>query len=486
MFVTHNRFVVVVLDGLRPDLVTLDRMPNLARFREEAAVLGGSRALYPSHTRVNKTGLGTGTTPKYHGIHFNKIAGGTLKPGDILDVGDFAQMAGLDPSADLVTATPLGQALADADRTMAVIHCGASGAPQLLNYRAAERGQHYLSLAGPQFSSERLWSAVEAELGPMPSPSGVNLERSRYAVRAMTEIVYPQLLPDVTVVWSDEPDKSLHVDGFGGPVSAAALSHADDLVGEVIKWWRGLGDDAPNLLFLSDHGHVETSGTIALKALFAEIGLPLTTDPAQPGALLLPFGSGGIYLRDTDSSVLADIVSWMQAQPWCGNLLTAGGDGVAGAVPGTFSSSLLSLDHERAPDLFFQLRRMDADGHERQYGHCLNAGDKGPSGSSHGGLHAEELATVFFAAGPDFKGHFRTETVGGMVDVAATILSLFGIEQPQSMVGRPLGGLLVNGTEPSDALPEVETVSVSNGAFEQHLQIRRLDRRTVADHGWVG
>lgn len=483
---SSNPFVIVVLDGLRPDLVTEDRMPNLARFRDEAAVLGGSRALYPSHTRVNKTGLGTGTTPKYHGIHFNKIAGGTLKPGGILDVADFAELASLAPDAELVTATPLGEALAQGDRTMAVIHCGASGAPQLLNYRAAQRGQHYLSMAGPQFSSERLFAATETALGPMPCASGVNLERSRYAIRALTEVVYPQLLPDVTIVWSDEPDKSLHIDGFSGPVSTAALAHADELVGEVIAWWRGLGEDAPNLLFLSDHGHVETSGTIALDALFAETGLPVTTDPSRPGALLLPFGSGGLYLRDADPSVLADIVSWMQTQSWCGNLLTAGGDGVAGVIPGTLSTSLLSLDHERAPDLFFQLRRMDADGHERQYGHCLNAGDKGPSGSSHGGLHAEELATVFFAAGPDFKPRHRTETIGGMVDVAATILSLFGIEQPQSMVGRPLGGLLVGGSEPTDALPECETVSVSHGAFEQHLQIRRLERRTLADHGWVG
>lgn len=480
---SDNRFVIIVLDGLRPDLVTPQRMPNLSAFRDGAAVLGGSRALYPTHTRVNKAGLGTGTTPKYHGIHFNKIAGGSLKPSGILDVATYPEI--IDLPEDLLTATPLGAALADGGRSMAVIHCGASGAPQLLNYRAAERGQHYLSLAGPEFSSGALWTEVEKQLGAMPSPAGVNLERSRYAVEALMQIVYPQFLPDVTVLWSDEPDKSLHVDGIDGPVSAAALAHADELAGEIIAWWRGFGEDAPNLLFLSDHGHVETSGTIALDSLFAQSGLPVTIDPARPGALLLPFGSGGLYLRDTDKSALGDIVSWMQAQPWCGNLLTAGSDGIEGHVPGTFSSSLLSLDHGRAPDLFFQLRRMEADGRERKYGHCLNAGDKGPSGSSHGGLHAEELATVFFAAGPDFKAGHVSGAIGGMVDVAPTILSLFGIGQPDSMVGRPLGGLLVNGAEPEDAEPAAETVSVRHGSFEQHLTIRRLARRIVADHGWV-
>jgi len=481
---SKNRFVIIVLDGLRPDLVTAERMPNLYAFRDEAATLGQSRALYPTHTRVNKTGLGTGTTPKYHGIHFNKIAGGRLKPGGILDVGDYRETFGL--SEALLTATPLGEVLADAGRSMAVIHCGASGAPQLLNYRAGERGQHYLSLSGPQFSSEGVCTAVEAKLGGMPLERGVNLARSKYAAKALTDVVYPQFLPDVTVLWSDEPDTSLHVDGIDGPISSAALAHVDELAGQIIAWWRGLGEDAPNLMFLSDHGHVETSGTIGLGALFSETGLPVTTDPAAAGALLLPFGSGGLYLRDVEHSVLGDIVAWMQAQPWCGNLLTAGNGGIEGAVPGTFSTSLLSLDHERAPDLFFQLRRMNGNGGDRKYGHCLNAGDKGPGGSSHGGLHKEELATVFFAAGPDFKSGYRSETVGGMVDVAPTILSVFGLEQPDTMVGRPLGGLLAGGAEPEDAEPAAEVVSVRNGAYEQHLQVRRLARRTLADHGWVG
>ncbi|WP_332711927.1 alkaline phosphatase family protein [Pelagibacterium mangrovi] len=481
---SNNRFVIIVLDGLRPDLVTPERMPNLAAFKVQAATLAGSRALYPSHTRVNKTGLGTGTTPKHHGIHFNKIFGGKLKPG-ILDVGDHGEISSITPAHDLLTAVPLGAALADGGRSMAVIHCGASGAPHLLNYRATERGQHYLSMAGPQFSSPKLWASVEAQLGAMPSPNGVNLNRSRYAVRALTEIVYPEVLADVTVLWSEEPDKSLHVDGIDGPVSATALAHVDDLVGEIVAWWRGLGEDAPNLMFLSDHGHVETSGTIDLQALFAETGLPVTANPDQPGALLLPFGSGGLYLRDTDQSALADIVGWMQAQPWCGNLLTAGGDGIEGAVPGTFSTSLLSLDHERSPDLFFQLRRMEANGRDRRYGHCLNAGDKGPSGSSHGGLHSEELATVFLAAGPDFRTSHRSETIGGMVDVAPTILSVFGIAQPETMVGRPLAGLLAGGTEPDDAMPEAETFTTGSGAFEQHLTVRRLARRNIAEHGWV-
>jgi hypothetical protein len=53
---SNNRFVIIVLDGLRPDLVTPERMPNLAAFKDQAATLAGSRALYPSHTRVNKTG----------------------------------------------------------------------------------------------------------------------------------------------------------------------------------------------------------------------------------------------------------------------------------------------------------------------------------------------------------------------------------------------------------------------------------------------
>ncbi|HEY4200223.1 MAG TPA: alkaline phosphatase family protein [Devosiaceae bacterium] len=480
---SDSRFLILVLDGLRPDLVTREIMPNLSAFRDQAAVLENSRSQFPTHTRVNKTSLATGSTPHHHGVHFNKIFDASVIDDQLFDIGDYEQVARLG-RPEIVLAPTIGAVLAPAGKRFALVHCGATGAPGLLNYKADVYGHEHLSLAGYEYSTPLLAAKVEAALGDMPSAAGISPARSRFAFQAFTDVIHPDLQPDVTVIWSDEPDKSLHVDGLGGPVSRTALAHADALVGEAVAWWRAHEKEGYNLIILSDHGHIETSDAISLDRMFAQSNLPVTTDPAKPGALLLPWSSGGIYLRGQSEAVLADIVAWMQQQPWCGHLFTSG-DAATGPIPGTLSTSLVSVDHPRAPDLFFVLRRTDGDGVDKLYGNCLNAGDKGPAGSTHGGLHREELSTVTFAAGPDFRANYRSQMVGGMIDIFPTLLHRFGIAQPETMVGRPLD-ITVDGVAPADALPAVEQFTAANGGYVQHLSVRRLARRQVPEHAWLG
>jgi hypothetical protein len=477
---SDQRFLVLVLDGLRPDLVTPEIMPNLAAFRDQAAVLRNSRAQYPTHTRVNKVSFATGAPPAGHGIHFNKIFDPALNPDAVIDLGEYADVRGADSRSDLITASTIGQILAGAGRKFTLLYCGMSGAPWLLNYRADTVGQEHLSLGGYQYSTPAMAKGVEAKLGAMPASGGVDFERTRFAFAALTAFVEPEFKPDVTLIWSDEPDKSLHVDGLTGPDAMAALSHADSLVALAVAHWRAT--EGLNLVILSDHGHVETSARAPIGAILAGSGLPVTTDPAQKGALLLPFGSGGLYLRGLGEDALDDIVDFMQRQDWCGTLFTGDGPDGEGLIAGTFSKALASLDHARAPDLLFTLRRMDGNG-ERRFGHCVDAGDKTISGSTHGGLHREELATVAFAAGPAFKQAYISETPGGMIDIVPTILHVFGIDRPKSMVGRPLLDLLAGGGRTEDAEISLEAMTMRRGDYSQSVQFRRLRGRTIMEHG---
>ncbi|MCB1342693.1 MAG: alkaline phosphatase family protein [Pseudooceanicola sp.] len=473
-----TRFVILVLDGLRPDLVTAERMPNLAAFRDGAAVLTGSRAQFPSHTRVNKTSFATGTTPRHHGIHFNRLYDPAVWTDRFIDIGDHADVAAADAATRLITATPAGEAMAEAGKRLAVVHCGMSGAPWLLNYRGERFGQEHLSLAGYPHSTPALAGLVRAAMGEMPDPKGVNLDRSAWALRALTGPIWDGWAPDVAVLWSDEPDKSLHVDGIRGPVSATALAHCDAMVGDLVAWWRARQD--VNLLIVSDHGHVEKSAQAPLAAAFAEAGFPVTTEPARPGAVLNIFGCGGLYLRDQPPESLFEIVRWMQAQPWCGSLFTAGTGGAEGHVPGTFSTGLVTIDHPRAPDLIFATLRQDADD-AWPFGHATEPGK--PGGSTHGGAHPGELRNTFFAAGPDFRQAHVSEMSGGLIDIFPTIFSRLGVEQPLSMTGRPLGDLLAGGTAPADAQPRVDRYEVSAGSYRQSLELRRLARRSVIERG---
>lgn len=476
-----SRFVILVLDGLRPDLVTPDRMPNLCAFRDAGAVLLGCRAQYPTQTRVNKVSFATGTSPRFHGIHFNKIFVPELS-GQPIDLGSYDDVKAAYRRGELITAPGIGRVLAEAGRRFALIHCGFSGAPWLLNYRGDTFGQEHLATAGYQYSTAKVARLVEDRLGAMPAPGGVNLARTSFALEAFTKVIYPELRPDVSLIWSDEPDKSEHVDGLRGPVTDAAIRHSDGLVRTIVEWWRGVAErDNTNLLIVSDHGHVEISQRAAVARLAQEAGLPLTLDPAGKGGVLLPFG--GIYQRDLSDQALADVAQWLQAQPWCGNLFSADLDGVHGAIPGTFSKALASIDHPRAPELLFSLRRFDADP-DHPLSHSIESGSGPAEGSTHGGLHRTELMNCFFAAGPDFRSRHQSETPGGLIDLVPTMLHVLGIPPRDTMAGRALGDLLNDGAPTADAQPALETFSVGAGEYRQHLSLRKLLRRNVLQHGW--
>jgi len=479
--VTDSRFFVLVLDGLRPDLVTEESMPNLAAFKKRSAVLAGSRAQFPTHTRVNKTTFSTGTTPKHHGILYNRILDTKLSDL-IIDLGIRTDVQDADSRGRLITATPIGQVLAEADRKFALVHCGLSGAPWLLNYRGNQYGQEHLSMAGYDHSTPEIAKLVAKQMGEMPNPAGIDHARSRFAFDAFKTVVYPQFKPQVGLVWSDEPDKSLHIDGLRGPVTRAALAHVDALVADVVQWWQTLSEsDDLNLIILSDHGHVEKSQTLPVPQLMQRAGLPVTIDPSEDGALLLPFGSGAIYQRNVSDQTMGVIVEWMQQQSWCGNLFSNDRDGLNGKLPGTFSKALASVDHARSPELMFTMRRMNAQPPDHAFGHCVDMGK--PVGSTHGGLHEEETSNICFAAGPDFKSRYISQMIGGIADISPTILHILGIEKPDTMCGRVLTDLLAEGSAQQGDCPQCETVSVSEGNYHQILSLHRLSGRNLLASG---
>jgi arylsulfatase A-like enzyme len=144
----------------------------------------------------------------------------------------------------------------------------------------------------------------------------------------------------------------------------------------------------------------------------------------------------------------------------------------------------VSIDHPRAPDLLFTTRRFDADGREHPLGHCLDLGAKPAAGSTHGGVHEEELKNVVFVQGPEFRESHVSEMTGGLIDIVPTMLHLLGIPQPKEMRGRPLADLMRDGAPCEDTLPTQETAAVSAGDYHQSLRFRRLTRRTLVDHGW--
>src|SRR5271170_150355 len=112
----HGRGRIVVLivwDGLRPDLVTQRDTPNLFRLAREGVRFDKHHSIFPTLTMVNATALATGAPPGINGLEGNNFY--------------------LEPSAE----TPKGQIVA------------AEGARAILNLngdrlqRTVDRAGHY-------------------------------------------------------------------------------------------------------------------------------------------------------------------------------------------------------------------------------------------------------------------------------------------------------------------------------------------------------
>ncbi len=74
-----KRAVVMVIDGLRADMVGEEFTPRLADIVNRSRWFTDQRSVFPSATRVNSASIATGCWPKSHGLAGNAIA---LDEGD--------------------------------------------------------------------------------------------------------------------------------------------------------------------------------------------------------------------------------------------------------------------------------------------------------------------------------------------------------------------------------------------------------------------
>ena len=68
-----RRHLLILVDGLRPDYVTADVMPNLAALGQRGVVFTRHHSVYPTVTRVNASSISTGAYPETHGLLGNIV-----------------------------------------------------------------------------------------------------------------------------------------------------------------------------------------------------------------------------------------------------------------------------------------------------------------------------------------------------------------------------------------------------------------------------
>jgi len=438
---TRNRVLIVTFDGLRPDMVDPAIMPNLTAFAERGVRMAGSRAVFPTETRVNQASLVTGCWPERHGIVANVFRDPDAGLDGLTNSGDDDDLLALMGALDgkLVDVPVLGEILADHDRTLAVVGSGTAGGTRILHHRAEALDGFRLSLYRPDRSvpPTRI-DAVLDQIGVIPEETIPALDRLTYATDVYLDYVEPMLRPDVCILWFFEPDLVYHYKGVGTPDSVAALTHADRQFGRVLERWQG--DPELQIVTLSDHGHVTMAGEPidVLEALCAA-GFRAGRAFADDIDMVVNLSRvGGITVRDGDPGLRNGVVDWLHAQPWVGPVLTRD-------HRDTLHFDDFRIGHRRVPDVVFSTTSDHGDNEFGWPGLAISGAARLPAGAgNHGGLHRAELHNWFAAGGSAFRAGHVDQAPCGIPDVLPTVLDVLGLPVPETVQGRVLAAALAD------------------------------------------
>lgn len=474
-----ERFLLVVFDGLRPDLVRPDTTPNLLRLAAMGTRFARARSVFPSETRVCSASVATGCQPRRHGLVANRLAhprdAGIAGPsGRSVDTGRIEALLALEQEigAPLLAMPGLGARLAAAGQEFAVLSSGTTGQSHVLNPTASALGQLTLSAHGAQACSPRGARLLASLDTPPADPAG----RAEWIADVFRVNILPNP-PAATIVWLCEPDSSGHHAGLGSAANLAALRRVDAAFGRILDAWQaGPMRDRLHVMAVSDHGQATITGTISAAPLFA-------AEPAFAGCRMLPGASGGVVVPGGEAALISAVAAWLTRQDWIGHVFAADG---ADLPPGVLPRSAVLADHPRAAEVLFTLRAGPAPAPNGPLGFglpgvTLNDGTSLPiGGGTHGGLTAAEMSIVMIMAGLRTPRGALSEWPAGLPDIAPTVLALLGIPGGELLDGRPLVEALAPGARP-DATPAAESWEAANGQFRQRLSRTRLGQQVYLD-----
>lgn len=466
--------LIVVFDGLRPDMVTTDLMPHLRAFQAAHAAFPLSCCAFPSETRVNAASLVTGCHAGRHGVVGNQFHAAAVFSDRWIRTSVREDLVAADAAFEghLIQAPSLGERLAAAGHTLAVISTGSSGSGWLLHHRAEALGQlRWLSHGAVHSTPHDAWTDIEHRFGPPPPVAIPQTARIEHATAVLLDHVVPVVDPDVAVIWFTEPDYTYHYRGIGSPETLAALRGVDAAFGRIVDSWRRLPDHDRRALFVaSDHGHVTNRDRIDLVTTMRGAGFSLDTRAVGDADLgLVPGSVSALSIRRRDAGLARDVVGWLADQPWCGALFSAGPDAVAGALDGTLNRAVLGLGGSRAADLLFTLAHDDDPGDGGWPGGALHDSELPAGGGYHGGLHQREMANVLMAGGAAFRAGFASPCPAGIIDILPTVLRLLGLPG-NGCDGRSLSEALVDGVPPAFS---TRRLAMTAGRHAHHVIVSR-------------
>ena len=487
----ERQVVVLVWDGMRPDFISPENTPNLARLASEGVFFAHHHPVFLSSTEVNGTAIATGAYPAHSGIIANNDFRPAIDPQKMIEM----QVPAVIRKGDAVT----GGHYLGRPTTAEILHThglatAIAGSKQVawLHDRAPRTETPGVSpiLSQGEILPQTRQAALEQQLGAFPASSARDDKTARdaWTTQALFTSLWHDGVPPYSLLWLAEPDSSQHASGPGSPQSLEAIHGCDGQLGLVLAELdrRGLRAST-DILIVSDHAFSTIARKVDLAVELSKAGF--TTKRAAPGGLqpgdVLVVSNGGsslIYVGGHDAAVITRLAAHLQQQDWLGVLFSRT------PAAGAFPLAEAHIDSPDAPDLVVSLRwtaGKSANGTPGLQVSDLSASS--PKVGNHASLSPYDLHNTLVAAGPDFRRGVTDTLPSANTDLAPTVLWLLGLkDEAAKMDGRVLGEALAGDAPPLKSY-EMKRLTArrdfDGGAWTQYLQVSEVNGVRYLDEG---
>jgi arylsulfatase A-like enzyme len=481
--------VVVVWDGMRPDLVNDRNAPTLAALARSGVVFKNNHAAYPSSTNVNGAVLATGAEPGRNGVIANQEFRLEIDPYKPFDTADFPALDAADSqfSTKYLSVPTIAELLQKAGHRTVI--AGSKPVARLFDRsRQREAGAAKKSVvvyrgrvmpADPE-------AAIVAAIGPFPIRKNFpNENEDAWTTRALTEVLWKDDLPKFSLLWLSEPDLSEHETAPGSPTSLAAIKSSDENLAKVLVALKAKNALTNTDIFVvSDHGFSTVDLAVDVAARLRAAGFDAVrafTGQPKPGQILVVTlgGSVAFYVVDHAASIIDKLIDFLQRSAFAGVILTRA------AHQGTFTFAQAQMNAPSAPDVIVACRWNHRPNEFGVAGLMASDIGRSPGHGSHGTLSPHDMNNTLIASGPDFRRGWTDETPSGNIDLAPTILWILGNKAPRPLDGRVLREALANAQEQPAVMEKTLAAQRNTGdlIWQQHLRTATVEGVTYFVEG---
>ena len=468
--------VVVVWDGMRPDLVSAENTPNLWALAQRGVFFANHHPAFPSTTEVNGTALASGLRPGHSGIIGNKEFRPEIDPRKGVSTEELEVVRKGD---DITHGRHIaGSTVAETVQQAGFRTAVAGTKPvAILQDRAEVRTSDAARASVDVFAGKSAPAdaviAVRKSRGNFPPVQFPNTAQDRWTTDVLTGELWKAGVPKYSVLWMSDPDFSQHYTAPGAPTALAALRSADEMLGIVFATLKAKGVlDQTDIFVISDHGFSTISAGADIAILLTDAGLragrQFSAPPGKGDIIIVSTGATAlIYVTGHDSDTVAKAVRVLQGAPSSGVIFTRE------PAEGTFPLSAAGVDSPGAPDVLVAPRwsgEMNAFGVP---GTLVYDGGKKLAAGMHGSLSPFDQTNTLIAAGPDLLSGVRNELPSGNIDLAPTELWLLGIRPLAPLDGRVLFEA-IRDRKPEASKPEEKRLEAARdlgtGRWTQYLR----------------